>query len=194
MLNVVAKNNHLADIRSAGLRTIMNILEQKMLKNHQFLMLSVAAVILVSGCTLIDRRFENPADRNHPAMQVFLAYNKAVRQAESFAEIYRDFYPESQWELIEGTMGWARLAYSASFKGLKTGKCNELSLLRRGPQRAEILCKGVYRIPNNLMQGKEFGMEIKVIALKSGDRWYLGRSGMKHETGLGNYAAFGIKF
>ena len=86
------------------------------------------AIILLASCATQDQRVVIAEQNNHPAIALFLNYETAVAKADSFNDVIDVFFNPASHATILRSKGWYRLAYSASFDGLKNGRCESIEL------------------------------------------------------------------
>ena len=156
----------------------------------------LSLLILSVGCTTVDTRLVNPEHAEHPAYKAFVAYSRTVSANEEFnAEVIDHFLP-SLHETIEGSMGWYRLAFSASHQALRHGSCEEVYLQAVTPGSVLLNCKGPFEFVSHFGFKSQETMHLRTYIQKEGERWYIGRSGLFHTMGAGKSVprSIGLKF
>ena len=107
-----------------------------------------------------------------------------------------DFFNPASHATIIRSQGWYRLAYSASFDGLKNGRCESIELLKQGPNFALLSCKGPYKFKSALGLATDETMQIRVNMKQVNGQWYFLKSSLTHTMAGGRYPDrnIGIKF
>lgn len=148
------------------------------------------------ACASVDKRFTDPEHRGHPAMQVFLDYDKAVKASDEFNDELKAFFSASDQKKIAATMGWQRLVYTTSYKGLKQGVCEDIAITQQSITSVLISCKGPFTYQSAFGYSRQETMELRVFVRKVIDQWYISSSGMKHTMDGGESVprSTGIKF
>lgn len=156
----------------------------------------ILAVFGLSACATVDERFANPVDVKHPGMQVFLDYQKAINSESKFDDEKKAFFSEQARMKIATTMGWHRLVYTASFRALKSGSCDEISILSETANRILVSCKGPYSYVSAFGFGSDERMHLRVNVRKNKMGWYIDTSGLTHTMGNGKSVSrsLGLKF
>lgn len=154
------------------------------------------AIILLAACATQDQRIMIAGQNNHPAIALFLNYETAVAKADSFNDVIDDFFNPASHATILRSQGWYRLAYSASFDGLKNGRCESIELLKQGPNFALLSCKGPYEFKSALGLVTDETMQIRVNMKQVNGQWYFLKSSLTHTMAGGRYPDrnIGIKF
>lgn len=148
----------------------------------------------LTGCAT-GPNFLQPEDESHPAMVLFLEYINGVKQASSFDEVVDPFFHPSQRAKIDKALGWHKFAYSASYRALKGGYCEEVWLEKETVSRVVLFCNGSYSYVSPILGERTESLALKLFINKRGENWYIGRSGMKHFNGDGiSQKAYGLKF
>ena len=154
------------------------------------------AIILLAACATQDQRVVIAEQNNHPAIALFLNYETAVAKADSFNDVIDDFFNPASHATISRSQGWYRLAYSASFDGLKNGRCESIELLKQGPNFALLSCKGPYKFKSALGLATGETMQIRVNMKQVNGQWYFLKGSLTHTMAGGRYPDrnIGIKF
>ena len=120
----------------------------------------------------------------------------AVAKADSFNDVIDDFFNPASHATISRSQGWYRLAYSASFDGLKNGRCESIELLKQGSNFALLSCKGPYKFKSALGLATDENMHIRVNMKQVNGQWYFLKSSLTHTMAGGRYPDrnIGIKF
>ena len=154
------------------------------------------AIILLAGCATQDQRVVIAEQQQHPAIALFLNYETAVAEADSFNDVIKDFFNPALHSTILRSQGWYRLAYSASYQGLKNGRCESIELLRQGPNFALLSCKGPYQFKSALGLATDETMQIRVNMKQINGQWYFYKGALTHTMAGGRYPDrnIGLKF
>lgn len=154
------------------------------------------AIVLLAACATQDQRVVIAEQNNHPAIALFLNYETAVAKADSFNDVIDDFFNPASHAIISRSQGWYRLAYSASFDGLKNGRCESIELLKQGPNFALLSCKGPYKFKSALGLATDETMQIRVNMKRVNGQWYFLKGSLTHTMAGGRYPDrnIGIKF
>ena len=157
---------------------------------------SLAAILALCSCATIDDRFSNPDDAIHPGMQVFLEYQKAITIESDFNDEIKSFFSDAGRKKIESTKGWNRLVYSASFRALKLGSCDEIAILSQASSSILVSCKGPYAYRSAFGFGREETMHLRVYVRRDSQGWYIDSSGLTHTMDGGQSVprSIGLKF
>ena len=157
---------------------------------------SFAAILALCSCATIDDRFRNPDDAIHPGMQVFLEYQKAITIESDFDDEIKSFFSDAGRKKIESTKGWNRLVYSASFRALKLGSCDEIAILSQASSSILVSCKGPYAYRSAFGFGREETMHLRVYVRRNSQGWYIDSSGLTHTMDGGQSVprSIGLKF
>ena len=171
---------------------INSVMIKKIVRNF----LSLAAILALCSCATVDDRFSNPDDAIHPGMQVFLEYQKAITIESDFDDEIKSFFSDAGRKKIESTKGWNRLVYSASFRAIKQGSCNDLSILQQSMSSILVSCKGPYAYRSAFGFGREEVMHLRVYVRKVGQDWYIDTAGLTHTMDGGQSVprSIGLKF
>ena len=158
--------------------------------------IGLIAIILLAACATQDQRVVIAEQNQHPAIALFLKYETAVAKSDSFNEVISVFFNPASHATILRSKGWYRLAYSASFDGLKNGRCESIELLRQGPNFALLSCKGPYKFKSALGLTTDEAMQIRVNMKQVNGQWYFLKSSLTHTMAGGRYPDrnIGIKF
>ncbi len=153
-------------------------------------------IILLAACATQDQRVVIAEQNQHPAIALFLKYETAVAKAESFNDVINDFFNPASHLIISRSQGWYRLAYSASFDGLKNGYCESIELLRQSSNSALLSCKGPYKFKSPLGLATYENMQIRVNMKRVNGQWYFLKSSLTHSMAGGRYPDrnIGLKF
>ncbi len=171
---------------------INSVMIKKIVRNF----LSFVSVIVLCSCATMDQRFANQEDLAHPGMQVFLDYQKSINTESDFDDEIKSFFSEAGRKKIESTKGWNRLVYSASFRALKFGSCDELSILSQTSSTILVSCKGPYAYRSAFGFGREESMHLRVYVRKNSQDWYIDTAGLTHTMDGGQSVprSIGLKF
>jgi hypothetical protein len=153
-------------------------------------------VLGLYSCATVDKRFSNPEDAVHPGMQVFLDYQASINSDSGFDDGVPLFFSEAGQKKIEASQGWNRLVYSSTFRALKNGSCEALSIIKQSPNRILISCKGPYFYSSPFGFSSEEKMHLRVYVRKSNQRWSIDTAGLTHTMDGGNSVprSAGLKF
>lgn len=164
----------------------------QLVKRGVLLLLSVS----LFACASVDNRFADAEHRAHPAMKVFLDYDKAAKNSDEFNEKLIAFFSASDQKRIAATMGWQKLVYTSSYRALKDGECEEIAIAEKKPSRVSISCKGPFTFRSAFGYKREETMELRVSVREVAGQWYIGTSGMRHTMDGGESVprSTGIKF
>ena len=171
---------------------INKIMINKLLRNFVF---SISILALFS-CATVDKRFTDPEDAVHPGVQVFLDYQKSINSESEFDDEMQLFFSEAGRRRIQATQGWNRLVYSSSFRALKWGSCDDISILKRSLNSILVSCKGPFTYRSAFGFSSQEMMHLRVNVRKVGQGWYIDTAGMTHTMDGGNSVprSTGIKF
>ena len=159
-------------------------------------LITLASILALYSCATIDQRFANQDDAIHPGMQVFLDYQKAITIESDFDDEIKSFFSDAGRKKIELTKGWHRLVYSASFRALKFGSCDELSILNQASNFILVSCKGPYSYRSAFGFGREETMHLRVYVRRDSQGWYIDSAGLTHTMDGGQSVprSIGLKF
>jgi hypothetical protein len=152
--------------------------------------------VLLTACVNIDPRVSMPDQFSHPAMAVFLDYEKAVAESDSFNELISRFYSPAAQKLIPTKKGWYLFPYSLPFDALKYGRCESLELLNQRENSVLLSCKGPYNYRSILAGNSNETMHLRARIIKVHGQWYLDKAGMVNTIKQGQYPDIsrGLKF
>ena len=168
------------------------VMTKKTIKGFVF---SISVLVLFS-CAVVDKRFSNPEDAVHPGMLVFLNYQKAINSESKFDDEIQLFFSEVGRKRIQASQGWNRLVYSASFRALKDGSCDEMSIASQSSANILVSCKGPYFYSSAFGFSRQETMHLRVNVRKVGQGWYIDTAGLTHTMDGGNSVprSTGLKF
>ena len=171
---------------------INSVMIKKIVRNF----LSFVSVVVLCACATMDQRFANQEDLAHPGMQVFLDYQKSINTESDFDDDIKSFFSDAGRKKIKMTKGWNRLVYSASFRALKFGSCDELSILNQALSSILVSCKGPYRYHSAFGFSREESMHLRVYVRKNSQGWYVDTAGLTHTMDGGKSVprSIGLKF
>jgi|GEM_PF-969944 len=171
---------------------INKIMINKLLRNFVF---SISVLALFS-CATVDKRFADPEDAVHPGVQVFLDYQKSINSESEFDDEMQLFFSEAGRRRIQATQGWNRLVYSSSFRALKWGSCDDISILKQSSNSILVSCKGPFTYRSAFGFSRQETMHLRVNVRKVGQGWYVDTAGMTHTMDGGNSVprSIGLKF
>ena len=154
------------------------------------------SVVFLYSCATIDKRFAKPEDAVHPGMQVFLNYQKTITSDSAFDDEIKAFFSQAGQKRIAATQGWHKLVYTASFRALKLGSCDEIAILNESPERILVSCKGPYLYKSAFGYSREETMHLRVNIRKVADTWYIDTASLKHTMDGGQSVprSIGLKF
>ena len=171
---------------------INSVMIKKIVRNF----LSFVSVVFLCSCATMDQRFANQEDLVHPGMQVFLDYQKAINTESDFDDDMKSFFSDAGRKKIKMTKGWNRLVYSASFRALKLGSCDEIAILSQASSSILVSCKGPYAYRSAFGFGREETMHLRVYVRRDSQGWYIDSSGLTHTMDGGQSVprSIGLKF
>lgn len=154
------------------------------------------ALVLLAACVTQDQRVVIGEQHQHPAIALFLNYESAVAEADSFNDVIDGFFNPASHATISKSLGWYRLAYTASYQGLRNGRCESIELLKQGPNFALLSCKGPYQFKSALGLTTAETMQIRVNMQQVEGQWYFTKSALTHTMAGGRYPDrnIGLKF
>ena len=168
------------------------VMIKKMSRNLVVLM----SVLALFSCVTVDERFADPEDAIHPGMQVFLNYQKVINSDSEFDDEIQLFFSEAGRKRIQATQGWNRLVYSSSFRALKWGSCDDISILKQSSNSILVSCKGPFTYRSAFGFSRQETMHLRVNVRKVGQGWYIDTAGLTHTMDGGNSVprSTGLKF
>ena len=171
---------------------INSVMIKKMVKHF----ITLVSILALYSCATIDQRFANQDDAIHPGMQVFLDYQQAITTDSEFDDGIQSFFSEAGRKKIAASQGWHKLVYTASFRGLKSGSCDELSILNQSSNFILVSCKGPYAYRSAFGFGREETMHLRVYVRKNSQGWYVDNGGLTHTMDGGQSVprSIGLKF
>ena len=154
------------------------------------------SVLFLYSCATVDERFTQPEDATHPGMQVFLSYQKAITSDSKFDDELKAFFSAAGQKRIAATQGWHRLVYTASFRALKDGSCDEITILKQSATRILVSCKGPYYYHSAFGFSRDEKMHLRVNVRKVANAWYIDTASLKHTMDGGQSVprSIGLKF
>jgi hypothetical protein len=141
--------------------------------------LGAVCLFCLYSCTVFDERFQNNGDFEHPAVGIFLDYERMVAKTESFDEV-SEYFSKADKKIIGRAQGWGRLVYSASDQALRNGSCSEIFLSDVAAASVLLHCKGPYTFKSPFGLVSEETMHLRVYIKKYQDEWYISRAGLTH--------------
>lgn len=156
----------------------------------------VWSILFLYSCATVDERFTKPEDAIHPGMQVFLNYQKAIASGSDFDDEVKVFFSEAGQKRIAASQGWHKLVYTASFRALKAGSCDEIAILKESPGRILVSCKGPYLYQSAFGFSRDETMHLRVNIRKVANTWYMDTASLKHTMDGGQSVprSIGLKF
>ena len=155
-----------------------------------------AFVLVLYSCATVDKRFSNPEDVVHPGIQAFLNYQKKINSDSEFDDEMQLFFSEAGRKRIQAAQGWNRLVYSSSFRALKWGSCDDISILKQSSSSILVSCKGPFTYRSAFGFSRQEMMHLRVNVRKVGQGWYIDTAGLTHTMDDGNSVprSTGLKF
>ncbi len=159
--------------------------------------LLIAVTLLLASCASVDTRFANQEHRQHPGMDVFLDYMEASQKSESLDDV-RQYFSSQAKRTIDTTKGWHKLTVTSSYRGLKNGQCDEISILSQTNSLILVSCKGpfTFRSVFGYQSDETMHLRVNVSYDRVQDGWFIYNSGLTHTMGGGESVSrsTGIKF
>ena len=152
--------------------------------------------VVLSSCASIDKRLVNAADAEHPGMQVFLAYAEAVNTSEEIDDNVKSFFSKHARTRIETTKGWHRLVYTSSYRALKDGECESITISARSQSKILVSCEGPFVFKSAFGYKSDETMHLRVNVVRSAEGWTIDTSGLTHTMNGGKSVdrSMGLKF
>ncbi len=156
----------------------------------------VLSVLFLYSCATVDDRFVKPEDADHPGMKVFLDFQKAITSDSKFDDEIKAFYSAAGQKRIAATQGWHKLVYTASFRALKAGSCDEIAIIKESPKRILVSCKGPFLYQSAFGYSRDETMHLRVNVRKVANDWYMDTAGLRHtmDGGQSVSRSIGLKF
>jgi len=161
----------------------------------KIIIVAAALATIISGCAT-QPQFIGDHTRSHPATQKYLSYSDSVEDSSDFMQLL-DFFAPSRHKQIKDSKGWYRLVYSASYNGLKNGRCDSIQLTIQGSRKSRIDCKGPFTWRSASLGDQEEKMHLRVNLEKKHGEWWIYNSGLVHTQVKGIYGEIverGLKF
>ena len=164
--------------------------------NKLFKIFSLLILLLISSCVTYDARFENIEHAKHPSIKVFLEFEKAVKEVKSFDEKLIAFFSPKARREIETKKGWYKLVYTASYRALRDGTCETITIIKQSISSVLISCTGDYKFKSPFGMTSNERMHLRVYLRLINDIWYLDKAGLTHTMGGGKVSprSMGLKF
>ena len=148
------------------------------------------------SCTTVSIEFASKEQTEHPAAQTFIRYISSIPGTDKARELIAFYRPKDR-QRIQNLKGWNLFAYTSAYRGLKSGRCEQLTLRKVHNNMVHIDCLGSYNFKQILGNTSIESMHIRVIMVQSDGEWYLDRSGLQHTQNGGEtkyISRYGIKF
>ena len=138
--------------------------------------------------------------QQHPSLQAFFSYAEAVKTAQDYELLAKQFHPATDFETIQQSKGWRRYAYTAAMLGLKNGLCEQIDwklITQKKTQNKKPLPNQLH--PTILGDSLET-MRFRLFMRKINNNWMLGRSGLAFTQTFGEpelnteIAELGLRF
>ena len=152
--------------------------------------------LFITSCSTFDARFIDSGHAKHPAVRVFLDFEKEVENKNTFEDKLKVFFSPKAIREIETKKGWYRLVYTSSFRALRDGSCEQISLIKKSHSHVLLSCKGPYKFKSPLGLSSNEKMHLKVNIRLFNGNWYLDKAGLTHTMAGGKTAprSMGLKF
>ncbi len=153
-------------------------------------------IFFIHSCVMYDARFDNIDYARHPSVKTFLKFEKEVKNTKIFEDKLMVFYSPKARREIETKKGWYKLVYTSSYRALRDGYCEKITLIRQSRSNVLLSCKGPYKFNSPFGLSSNEKMHLRVNLRLYNGIWYLDKAGLTHTMAGGKTSprSMGLKF